>query len=110
MIDVAQPVSLAKRAEPNTAKRLQRRYAAERRFRIYGAVAVVFALAALVLLLGTMVARGSGAFVEQAIRLEVFLDPAVLTARRSSSTASGSAWTVLRPPAVYGPGVHNVCI
>src|SRR5690606_28464668 len=57
-------------------RRLRRRYAAERRFKLYGIAAITLALAALAALLGTVVARGYTAFVETRIELTVHVDPA----------------------------------
>src|SRR3546814_15556448 len=71
-------------------RRLRRRDAAERRFRLYGATAVCVAVAVLLLLIGSIVAQGYSAFVEHEIALDVTFDaqtidpqgtrdPAVLT-------------------------------
>jgi phosphate transport system permease protein len=57
------------------ARRLRARHAAERRFRLAGAAAVALAALILVLLLGSIVAKGASAFLEARIRLEVTLDP-----------------------------------
>ncbi|MBP2300407.1 phosphate ABC transporter permease PstA [Azospirillum picis] len=58
------------------ARRLRARHAAERRFRRAGAAAVAVAALMLVLLIGSIAARGASAFWETRIRLEVALDPA----------------------------------
>ncbi len=58
--------------------RLASRQAAERRFRVYGLIAVALALFFLVLLFATIAGRGYSAFVQTEVRLEVMLDPAVL--------------------------------
>lgn len=55
-----------------------RRYAAERRFRAYGLIAVGIGIAALVLLLSSVLVRGLPAFTQTFIRADIFLDPAVL--------------------------------
>jgi len=57
---------------------LKKRYAAERRFRRMGAAAVLAALAALVLLLGSVLWRGLPAFFEHRVRLDVVLDAEVI--------------------------------
>ncbi|WP_198129094.1 phosphate ABC transporter permease PstA [Azospirillum brasilense] len=54
--------------------RLRRRYAAERRFRIAGMLAVGVASLMLVILLGSIVSKGYTAFWQAQIRLEVTLD------------------------------------
>jgi phosphate transport system permease protein len=56
----------------------RRRYAAERRFRLYGLAAVVTGIAALVFLLYSVLERGLPAFSQTFIRAEIHLDPAVL--------------------------------
>ncbi|CAO3416919.1 phosphate ABC transporter permease PstA [Azospirillum endophyticum] len=63
------------------ARRLRARHAAERRFRLAGAAAVALAALMLVVLLGSIVVKGAGAFLETRIRLEVTLDPAAVADR-----------------------------
>ena len=55
-------------------RRLCRRYAAERRFKAYGIVAIGIAMAALAWLLFSIVAQGYQAFVHTHIKLDVFFD------------------------------------
>jgi phosphate transport system permease protein len=59
-------------------KRLEKRYAAERRFKAYGMAALAFAIGALVLLLWTILSNGATAFVQTHVRLEVHFDPAIV--------------------------------
>ncbi len=59
-------------------RRLRRRYAAERRFRLYGILAISIALLALAALLVGIVSRGYSAFFTHEVALEVFLDPEVI--------------------------------
>lgn len=59
--------------------RIRRRYAAERRFRVYGMLAVGLAIAMLAVLLVTICGRGYSAFYRTEIALDVMLDPAVIT-------------------------------
>ncbi len=61
--------------------RLQRRYAAERRFRMAGIAAVGLASLMLVVLLGSIVSKGYTAFWQTQIRLEVTLDKAQVDER-----------------------------
>jgi len=61
------------------ARRLKRRYKAERRFRYAGAAAVVFSLAVLVFLLGNMAVNGIGGFQRTVIEVPVDLSQAALT-------------------------------
>lgn len=57
---------------------LARRYARERRFRLYGLASVAFGLAFLVFLLSTIVGNGWSAFRQAAVRLDVAFDAALL--------------------------------
>ncbi|MGF1626900.1 MAG: phosphate ABC transporter permease PstA, partial [Alphaproteobacteria bacterium] len=63
---------------PNAQARLRRRYAAERRFRLYGILAVVLALGVLGVLFVTLISQGYSAFVQTEIGLDVHLDEAVI--------------------------------
>ena len=54
---------------------LKRRYRAERRFKIYGIVAITLSLAFLALLFLTIVGKGYSAFQQTEIRLDIFFDP-----------------------------------
>jgi phosphate transport system permease protein len=54
--------------------RLRKRYAAERRFKLIGLLAVLSALALLALLLSTIVAQGWSAFAQTTIRLDITFD------------------------------------
>lgn len=56
------------------AQRLKQRHAAERRFRLYGILAIGVALAFLAILLGRIVEQGHTAFITHAIRLDVTVD------------------------------------
>ena len=60
------------------ARRLRRRYAAERRFRLYGVVAIGVAMSALAGLLGSIAWRGIPAFFQHEVALEVYFDPEVI--------------------------------
>ena len=63
---------------PAVTARLARRHAAERRFRLYGVVAVGLALVFLATLFVSICSRGYTAFAQTFIQLDVTLDPAVL--------------------------------
>ncbi len=56
--------------------RIRRRYAAERRFKIYGITAVLISLLALLTLMTTIIATGYGGFMQSQIKVEVYFDPA----------------------------------
>ena len=64
----------------------RKRYSAERRFRLYGLIAVIFALTALVVLIGSIVSRGYSAFTQTYLTLEVTLDPGEFGARPPNRT------------------------
>ncbi|MDJ0950011.1 MAG: phosphate ABC transporter permease PstA [Alphaproteobacteria bacterium] len=56
------------------AKLIRKRYAVERRFRLYGIAGVIVALLALVVLIGSMAWRGHSAFIQSYVQLEFHLD------------------------------------
>ena len=68
----------ARRGGEAAALRLRRRRAAERRFRAWGVLAIVLALAILAVLLGSIVARGYTAFQQTVIALPIHFDAAVI--------------------------------
>jgi phosphate transport system permease protein len=57
---------------------IARRYAAERRFRIYGVLAILFGLAFLSVLFGTIISKGYTAFVQSSFLLNVKLDRSII--------------------------------
>ncbi|MGQ9424765.1 phosphate ABC transporter permease PstA [Gilvimarinus sp. F26214L] len=57
---------------------LARRYRAERRFRTYGVLSILFGLAALVILFTDIIGKGHSAFLQTEVRLEVTLDAELL--------------------------------
>ena len=72
-----QGVAMAK-LEPRSQARVRRRNAAEKRFRFYGMAAIFIALAALVLLLGTIGMRGYTAVLQTQIALEIDFSEEIL--------------------------------
>jgi phosphate transport system permease protein len=60
------------------ARGIKARYAAERRFKLYGILAILFGLTFLCFLFGSIVAKGHMAFVQTSWKLNVFLDPEVI--------------------------------
>lgn len=62
------------------ARRLNARNAAERRFRLYGRIAIAVALGFLVLLLGRIVQQGWSTFIDYRLTTQVYLDPARIDA------------------------------
>lgn len=57
------------------ARRLKARNAAERRFRLYGRIAIAIALGFLVLLIGRIVQQGWSTFIDYRLTTQVYLDP-----------------------------------
>ena len=60
-------------------KSMQRRHAAEKRFKLYGLTAISIALLAVVLLFVDILIKGLPAFWETSIRLDIYFDPAIIT-------------------------------
>ncbi|HEY9219825.1 MAG TPA: phosphate ABC transporter permease PstA [Phenylobacterium sp.] len=73
---MTEAVQLTPAAQPPSAaeRRLRKRYAAERRFKLYGQLAIVTALAFLVLLLGRIGLQGWTTFSDYQITVPVHLD------------------------------------
>ncbi|ARJ67369.1 phosphate ABC transporter, permease protein PstA [Magnetospirillum sp. ME-1] len=71
-------ISVAARTAETVASRLNRRYAAERRFRLLGLASILISAGFLVLLLGTIVAKGWTGFLQTQIAVEVAFDPQVI--------------------------------
>ncbi len=90
MNDVAHPVaagaavagapapSLSRHTGEAARRRLRRRYAAERRFKLYGMAALIFAVMSLGVLLWTVVGNGYTAFWQTQLRIPVTFDPATI--------------------------------
>ena len=79
--------------------RIRRRYAAERRFRLYGVLAIGFAVFMLGFLAVTVVAQGYSAFWQTRIALDVVIDPAKVdpaNTRLPESLATGDYQAVAR--------------
>ena len=76
------------------ARRIQRRYAAERRFRALGLGAIVFSAAVLVFLLFTMAANGLGGFKRAELRFEVDFASGALTVSPGQLEGDGAARTL----------------
>src|SRR5688572_14008683 len=95
-------------------RRLGRRYAAERRFRLLGLAAVATSVGFLAFLLVTMLASGLGGFVETRVevtidfpRSSLFLDPASLRgegAQAALAAADIEGAVAQAAEAQYGPG------
>ena len=73
MTDMTASAAPAKSSLLAADKRTKRRNAAEKRFKLYGAIAIGIAVAALVFLLASVIKNGSGAFFQTYITLEIEL-------------------------------------
>ena len=71
-------------AKTKADARLRRRRAAERRFRMWGIIAMSTALIVLAILFISIVAKGYTAFVQSEIALDIFFDPAVIDPERTA--------------------------
>jgi len=60
--------------QPLDPARLRRRYAAERRYQVYGFTAILIGLGFLVMLFTSIIGNGWSAFLQSTITLDVFLD------------------------------------
>jgi phosphate transport system permease protein len=65
---------------------MKRRRSAEKRFRVYGLVSVLFGLLCLVVLFGDILSKGLAAFSQTVIRTEVVLDADYLGLNKNSSS------------------------
>jgi phosphate transport system permease protein len=72
------PTKFAPRTEAEVKRGIARRYAAERRFRLYGIAAILFGLAFLAILFTSIISKGYTAFVQSSFKLNVMLDRAVI--------------------------------
>lgn len=90
---------------------LKRRYAAERRFRLYGIAAIAAGLLFLALLFTSIAAKGYTAFLQTEIRLDIHFDPAVIDPEgtRTSQALSSANYTALvrRAMGEMFPGVTS---
>ena len=100
MTDAVLAGPVAKLRRPDLSEtRIRRRYAAERRFRLYGILAIGFAVFMLGFLAITVVAQGYTAFWQTRIALDVAIDPAKVdpqNTRLPESLAQGDYQAVVR--------------
>ena len=64
---------------------LKKRYARERRFRLYGIFSLMISFAFLLVLLSTIFSKGWPAFQQTYVKLDVVLDESVLNVNKNSS-------------------------
>ncbi|MGZ5851557.1 MAG: phosphate ABC transporter permease PstA [Hyphomicrobium sp.] len=72
------PTRFAPRTQAEVKRGIARRYAAERRFRLYGIAAILFGLAFLAILFTSIISKGYTAFVQSSFKLNVALDRVVI--------------------------------
>jgi len=77
MTDQAASLTTFGPGSPAAAK-LRKRHAAERRFRLYGILALLFGFGFLIFLFSSIISRGWTAFVQTSIHLTVYFDPEVI--------------------------------
>lgn len=75
MLTTATPPRDGRAVSEAIARSLRRRYAAERRFKAYGVIAIGLSMIALATLLFTVISTGLPAFTQTQIRLDVTLYP-----------------------------------
>lgn len=82
MTDMSIQSAPSTRTRPDTAtivkQGLKKRYAAERRFKVYGLAAICMAMIFLAVLLVSIVSKGYTAFQQTKIQIEVFFDDSVI--------------------------------
>ncbi len=77
IVERPQGAAIGVHATDEAQKRLKRRYGAEKRFRAYGLTAIMVSIAALALLLWSIVSQGYTAFTATTMTLSVTVDPAL---------------------------------
>jgi len=102
-MQAATPVTNSLHTGDAAMKRLRSRYAAERRFKIYGILAISFACIMLVILLFTLLKGGVSAFWQTEMRLEVTLDAAIIDPKGTGVPAEWDrgAFQTLASEAIY---------
>ena len=75
-------------ATPEALKRLKKRHAAERRFKLYGQLAIGIAMSALVVLAWSIISRAVPAFTKHVVVFELTLDPATVAPNGTADTAT----------------------
>lgn len=85
------------------SKSLRRRYAAEKRFRMYGIAAILFAMSMLGILFTTVISTAIPAFTQTNITLEVELDPEVIDpeGKRDADVLAGADYRKLVRRAMF---------
>src|SRR4029079_16988685 len=71
-------IPTAKQTQELVARSVRRRQWAEKRFRAYGMLAVLFGIAFVLFLFATLIGKGSSVFRQTYVQLDVFYDPAIV--------------------------------
>jgi phosphate transport system permease protein len=102
MTEIAVPLPTTRGPDLSEA-RLGRRYAAEKRFRFYGAFAICLAVAMLGILLITIVGKGYSAVLQTEVALDVVLDPAEIdpAGTRDGATLANADYAKVIRNALY---------
>jgi phosphate transport system permease protein len=97
MTDVISTPRAAPYQSDDFAARLRKRYAAERRFKMYGIAAIGIALGMLAVLLASIVSQGYTAFAQHDLSLEIYFDPAEIDPQgtHDEATLSGANYAAL---------------
>ena len=97
MTDVISTPRAAPYQSDDFAARLRKRYAAERRFKLYGVAAIGIALGMLAVLLASIVSQGYTAFAQHDLALEIYFDPAEIDPQgtRDEAVISGANYAAL---------------
>lgn len=90
--------------EAKVEAKLARRRAAERRFRAAGLGAIAIAIGFLVVLLGSIIAKGYPAFVQTEIRMPIYFNPEIIdpSGQRDPSTLASADYAQLARQALIG--------
>lgn len=97
MTDIISTPRAAPYQSDDFAARLRKRYAVERRFKLYGIAAIGIALSMLAVLLASIVSQGYTAFAQHDLSLEIYFDPAEIDPQgtRDEATLSGANYALL---------------
>ena len=97
MTDIISTPRAAPYQSDDFAARLRKRYAAERRFKMYGVAAIGIALGMLAVLLASIVSQGYTAFAQHDLALEIYFDPAEIDPQgtRDPAVISGANYAAL---------------
>jgi len=97
MTDIISTPRAAPYQSDDFAARLRKRYAAERRFKLYGVAAIGIALGMLAVLLASIVSQGYTAFAQHDLALEIYFDPAEIDPQgtRDAAAISGANYGAL---------------